>query len=88
MLELETNYEDLMLTEKMVKAAKIIRRVFGLPRGARPKWYLENDIDLRDPHGFLYEGESLGSVLHDGGTKYLTTLTPQCTCAIGPSESL
>jgi len=73
-LELETNYEKLMPTEKMVKAIKVIKRVFKLPRGARPKWYLEDDIDLRDPVEFLFKRKSPVSVLHNSGTKCLTSL--------------
>jgi len=86
-LELETNYEELMPPEKISEAIKIIKSVFGLPHDARPKWYLEDDVDLRDPHGFLFKGESLVSVFHKSGTEYLTTLAPQCTCSNGPSVS-
>ena len=82
-LELETNYEEVIPTEKMIKAIKVIKRVFGFPRGARPKWYLEDDIDLRDPDEFLYERKSPVSVLHNSRTKYLTTLMTQRTCSNG-----
>jgi len=32
---------------------RVIKDVFQLPDSAKPKWYLENDIDLKEPDEYL-----------------------------------
>jgi len=52
-LELKTNYRRRVPKEKMDDAIRVIKEAFRLPDDAKPKWYLEGDIDLKDPYGYL-----------------------------------
>jgi hypothetical protein len=56
-LELETNYKQRVPKCRTADVCRVIKEHFKLPDDAKPKWYLENDIDLRDPDEFLYPGE-------------------------------
>lgn len=53
MLELETNYGRRVPKEKVDNVIRVIKDVFQLPDDAKPKWYLENDIDLKEPDEYL-----------------------------------
>jgi len=57
-LELKSNYRQRVPKEKVDDAIRVIKEVFRLPDNAKPKWYLEGDIDLRDPDGYLLPSES------------------------------
>ena len=52
-LELKTNYRRRVPEEKKHDVIRIIREVFHLPDDAKPKWYLEVDIDLKEPDEYL-----------------------------------
>ena len=52
-LELKTNYRQRVPKEKMDDAIRVIKEVFHLPDDAKPKWYLEVDIDLKEPDDYL-----------------------------------
>ena len=52
-LELTTNYEWRIPNEKWDDAIRVIKEVFQLPNDAKPKWYLEGDIDLKEPDEYL-----------------------------------
>jgi hypothetical protein len=84
-LELETNYKQRVPKCRTADVCRVIKEHFRLPDDAKPKWYLENDIDLRDPDEFLYPGERLVTALHISGAKDLKILSPQCTFLNGPS---
>lgn len=53
-LELKTNYERRVPKEKVDTTIRVIKEVFRLPDDAKPKWYLENDIDLKEPDEYLF----------------------------------
>jgi len=53
-LELTTNYEWRIPKEKLDDAIRGIKEVFQLPDDAKPKWYLEGDIDLKEPDEYLF----------------------------------
>ena len=57
-LELQTNYRGRVPGEKMDDAIRVIKEVFHLPDDAKPKWYLEVDIDLKEPDEYLIPGKS------------------------------
>ena len=40
--------------EKIDNAMRVIKEVLRLPDDAKPKWYLENDIDLKEPDEDLF----------------------------------
>ena len=52
-LELKSNYRQRVPKKKMNEAIRVIKEVFQLPDDAKPKWYLEGDMDLKDPDGYL-----------------------------------
>jgi len=52
-LELTTNYMWRIPKEKLDDAIRGIKEVFQLPDDAKPKWYLEGDIDLKEPDEYL-----------------------------------
>jgi len=60
-LELKSNYRRWIPKEKMDNTTRVIKEVFHLPDDAKPKWYLEGDIDLRDPDGYLLPSKSPSS---------------------------
>jgi len=39
-------------------AIRVIKEGFQLPNNAKPKWYLENDIDLKVPDDYLLPSKS------------------------------
>jgi hypothetical protein len=57
-LELQTNYRGCVPQEKADNVSRVIKEVFHLPEDAKPKWYLENDIDLKEPDEYLLPGKS------------------------------
>ena len=57
-LELTTNYVWRIPKEKVDDAIRGIKEVFQLPDDAKPKWYLEGDIDLKEPDEYLLPSES------------------------------
>ena len=57
-LELKTNYRWRVPKEKVEDAIRVIKEVFRLPDDAKPKWYLEGDIDLKEPDEYLLPSES------------------------------
>jgi hypothetical protein len=57
-LELGTNYRRWIPQEKVDNAIRGIKEVFQLPEDAKPKWYLENDMDLKEPDEYLLPGKS------------------------------
>ena len=56
-LELTTNYVWRIPKEKVDDAIRGIKEVFQLPDDAKPKWYLEGDIDLKEPDEYLLPSE-------------------------------
>ena len=60
-LELKTNYLRRVPKEKMGDAVRIIKEVFRLPDDAKPKWYLEFDIDLKEPDEYLLPSKSFST---------------------------
>jgi hypothetical protein len=57
-LELQTNYVGRVPKEKMDNAIRVIKEVFQLPDDAKPNWFLENDIDLKEPDEYLFPSKS------------------------------
>ena len=57
-LELQTNYRRQIPIEKMNDAIRVIKEVFQLPDDAKPKWYLECDIDEKEPDEYLFSSKS------------------------------
>ena len=57
-LELTTNYVWRIPKEKLDDAIRGIKEVFQLPDDAKPKWYLEGDIDLKEPDEYLLPSKS------------------------------
>jgi len=57
-LELTTNYVWRIPKEKLDDAIRGIKEVFQLPDDAKPKWYLEGDIDLKEPDEYLLPSTS------------------------------
>jgi len=53
-LELQTNYRRRIPKEKMDDAIRVTKEAFHLPDDAKPKWYLEVDIDLKEPDEYLF----------------------------------
>ena len=58
MLELRTNYQRWTPQEKVDNAIDVIKEVFQFPDDAKPKRYLENDIDLKEPNEYLIPSKS------------------------------
>jgi len=52
-LEMQTNYRGRVPREKADNVVRVIKEVFHLPDDTKPKWYLEGDIDLKDPDEYL-----------------------------------
>ena len=52
-IKLETNYNWWIPEEKLEEAISVIKEHFNLPSDAKPKWYLENDVDLNEPDEYL-----------------------------------
>jgi hypothetical protein len=69
-IELETNYDWWIPEEKLEEAIDVIKEHFNLPKDAKPKWYLENDIDLKEPDEYLLPSKS--PVFHGSAAKALT----------------
>ena len=57
-IELETNYNWWIPEEKLDNAIGVIKEHFNLPSDAKPKWYLENDVDLKEPDEYLLPSKS------------------------------
>jgi hypothetical protein len=57
-LELGTNYKRRVPQEKADNVIRVIKEVFQLPEDAKPKWYLEVDIDLKEPGEYLLLSKS------------------------------
>ena len=57
-LELKTNYRGRVPKEKKDVAVRLIKEVFHLPEDTKPKWYLEGDIDLKEPNEYLLPSKS------------------------------
>jgi len=53
-LELQANYRRRVPEKKMDDAIRVIKEVFHLLDDAKPKWYLEVDIDLKEPDEYLF----------------------------------
>ena len=53
-LELKTNYRRRVPEEKMDDAIRVIKELFHLSVDAKPKWYLEVDVDLKEPDEYLF----------------------------------
>ena len=70
-IELETNYDWWIPEEKLEEAISVIKEHFNLPSDAKPKWYLEDDIDEKEPDEFLLPSKS--AVPCDHAVKFLTT---------------
>ena len=56
-LELKTNYRRRVPKEKRDDAIRVIKEVFHLPDDAKPKWYLELDMDLKEPDEYTLPSE-------------------------------
>jgi len=69
-IELETNYDWWIPEEKLEEAVTVIKEHFNLPGDAKPKWYLENDIDQKEPDEYLLPSKS--HVPYDGTVNFLT----------------
>ena len=70
-IELETNYNWWILEEKLDDAIEVIKEHFNLPSDAKPKWYLEDDVDLKEPDEYQLPGKPL--VSNEDAAKFLTT---------------
>ena len=70
-IELESNYDWWIPEEKLDDAIGVIREHFNLPSDAKPRWYLENDVDLKEPDEYLLPSESY--ISYDDAAKPLTT---------------
>ena len=57
-LEMQTNYRGRVPREKADNVVRIIKEVFHLPDDTKPKWYLEGDIDLKEPDEYLLPSRS------------------------------
>ena len=57
-LEMQTNYVGRVPREKADNIVRVIKEIFHLPDDTKPKWYLEGDIDLKEPDEYLLPGES------------------------------
>jgi hypothetical protein len=57
-IELESNYDWWIPEEKLEEAVEVIKERFDLPKDAKPKWYLENDIDLKERDEYLLPSTS------------------------------
>jgi len=57
-LELKTNYRRRVPKEKMDAAIRVIKEVFHLSNDAKPMWYLEGGIDLKEPDEYLLPSKS------------------------------
>ena len=57
-LELKTNYGRRVPKEKRDDAIRVIKEVFQLCDDAKPKWYLEPDMDLKEPDEYTLPSES------------------------------
>lgn len=71
MIELESNYDWWIPEEKLDDAIGVIREHFNLPSDAEPKWYLENDVDLKEWDEYPLPIES--TVSYDCAAQFLTT---------------
>ena len=61
-LELKTNYLRRVPKEKMDAVIHVIKEIFHLPGDAKPMWYLEGGIDLKEPDEYLLPSKSPFSV--------------------------
>jgi len=52
-IELETNYNWWIPEQKLDEVVSVIKEHFNLPKNTKPRWYLENDIDLKPPDQYL-----------------------------------
>jgi len=62
-LELQTNYRGRVPKEKAGDVIRVIKEVLHLPDDAKPMWYLEGDIDLKEPDEYLLPSKSPFSAL-------------------------
>ena len=58
MLEMQTNYRGRVPRKKADNVVRVIKEIFHLPDDIKPKWYLEGDIDLKDPEEYLLPSKS------------------------------
>ena len=70
-IELETNYNWWIPEEKLDDAIEVIKEHFNLPSDAKPKWYLEDDVDLKEPDEYQLPGKPL--VSNEDAAKFLIT---------------
>ena len=75
-IELETNYNWWIPEEKLEDAVGVIKEHFGFPSDAKPKWYLEDDIDEKEPDEYLLPSKSPGS--YDGAVEFLIIFLSVC----------
>lgn len=47
-------YNRQILGEKIEEAAGVIKKYFNLPKDITPKWYLEHDVDLKEPDEYPF----------------------------------
>ena len=57
-IELETNYKWWLSAEKLEEAVDVIKEHFNLPSDAKPKWYLEDNIDEKEWDEYLVPSKS------------------------------
>ena len=60
-IQLETNHSWWIPKEKFNDAISIIKEHSNIPSNAKPKWYLEDDVDLKEPDKYLLPGKPLVS---------------------------
>ena len=70
-IELESNYNWWIPQEKLEEAADVIKEHFNLSNDAKPKWYLEKDVDLNEPDEYLLPSKP--PIFFGDAAKYLTT---------------
>lgn len=70
-VELETNYNWWIPAERLDEVIDVVKEHFDLPKDAKPKWYLENDIDEREQDEYLLPSELLA--LYGNAANFLTT---------------
>ena len=67
-IELESNYNWWIPEDKLEEAVNVIKEYFNLPSDAKPRWYLENDVDLNEPDEYLLPSKSM--VPFDNGRNF------------------
>ena len=71
-IELETNYNWWIPEEKLEEAISVIKERFDLSSDAKPKWYLEDDIDEKEWDEYILPSKSPESC--DDAVEFLTAL--------------